>query len=130
MLSYFCGVQRRLRHLIYDVDFFTGPIFDHGSDGFMYALNGRFSEQKSNIFMTKNQNILNSDDIKVIMESKYCDPKRAEGFRNRPIFSVRLAIRARTTEIWRFETAQFAHKNVNGKQAWVYTLKIRENLGE
>ena len=74
--------------------------------------------------------MLTIDDIRNIFASEHCNPANAEGYRNRLIFGVGLAIGARPTELCMMKVSQFKREEVNGKAGLVYYPKIDSELGE
>ncbi len=115
MLTYVRSIQRRLTKLGFPVDVFARPIFSHPSEGLGSALDARFAEQQSKGLTTECHNVLTIEDIRVLISSEFCNKNNSDGFRNRLIFSICLAIGARTTELSLLECSQFQHQNVNGK---------------
>lgn len=130
MLGYVRGVQRRLKELNYDVNLFSGPIFNYPNEGLKPVLDNKFSLQQSNGATTKSHNILTIDNVKEIFDSEFCNPSNATGFRNRLIFAVGLAIGARPTELCLLWMDQFTHEDRDGQKSWVYTPKVESSKGE
>ena len=130
MLTYIRSIQRRLNQLGFPVNLFSGPNFADSRHGLVSVLDNRFAHQQSKGSGTKSHNILSIEDVKSIFESEYCNKQNAEGFRNRLIFSVGLAIGARTTELWMLEVSQFKLEVIDSKEAYVYYPKVGSSSGE
>ena len=99
MLTYIRGIQRRLHELALPVHLFESSIFANPDSGLVAALDNKFVHQQSSGLRTRSHNILTVDDIEKIFSSEHCNATPAEGFRNKLVFAVGIALGARTTEV-------------------------------
>ena len=128
MIAYIRGVQRRLREFGVSVDLLSGPIFAHPVHGLKAAVDNKFAVQQARGRCTTSHNVLTIDDIRTSFASELCNPGNAEGYRNRLVFAVGLAIGAHPTKLCLMEITQLKEEILNGKNFFVYYPKIGSEL--
>ena len=130
MLGYVRGIQRRLREMEFDVDLFDGPFFNRPKNGLGAIMDNKFVMQQAREGLTKIHNILTLDNVRNIFESEHSIEREANGFRNRLVFAIGLALGGRPTELCYMDASQFKLEKFNGKDSWVYYPKIISGIGE
>jgi len=107
MMTYIRGIQRTFEDWEYKINICTDPFFKDKKFGLRAVLDNKFAEQQAKGAGSKQKNTLSKENVFTILNSFTCNPNHADGFLNRLILVVGIALGVRPTEMVHMTMDQF-----------------------